>query len=68
MKGITLIAEKSHNKNITRIMGLEIFKFNLSNLVNKFQLKYACSVSTQTFKEKTSEKTVMFHLKKIILT
>jgi len=56
-KGINLVAEKSHNKNITRMVGLEPFKFNINSLVNKFQLKFACSVSTSVHKEKTAEKT-----------
>lgn len=56
-KGVTLVAEKSHNKNITRINGLEPYQFNVTSLVNKFQLKFACSVSTHTFKEKTQDKT-----------
>lgn len=56
-KGINLVAEKSHNKNITRMVGLEPFKFNINSLVNKFQLKFACSVSTHTTKEKNSDKT-----------
>jgi len=53
-----LIAEKSHNKNITRISGLEPFKINIDHLVNKFQIRFACSVSTHHVKEKNSEKTV----------
>lgn len=45
-KGITMTAEKAHNKNITKIVGLEQFGFDLEELSNKFQLKFACSVST----------------------
>ena len=57
-KGLTIIGEKTHNKNVTRISGLEPFLFNIPRLVNKWQLLFACSVSTQVVKEKTSEKTV----------
>jgi translation initiation factor 1 (eIF-1/SUI1) len=53
-----LVAEKSHNKNVTRINGLETFKINVENLVNKFQVRFACSVSTHHIKEKNAEKTV----------
>lgn len=45
-KGISMTAEKAHNKNITKIVGLEPYGFDLEELSNKFQLKFACSVST----------------------
>lgn len=56
-KGITMVAEKSHNKSVTKIIGLEPFHFNISSLVSKFQSKFECSVTTHTFKEKNAEKT-----------
>lgn len=51
-----MIAEKSHNKNITRIQGMELFGFDpasksetnpdsYQSLINYFQVKFACSVS-----------------------
>ena len=53
-----MVAEKAHNKNITRIQGLEQFGFNIPHIVNKFQLKFACSVSTHSIQEKNTERKV----------
>ncbi len=59
-KGVTLVTEKVHNKNITKISGLEPFKFNFNNLVSTLQNMCGCSVTTHHVKEKSGEKTVEF--------
>ena len=53
-KGIQLIAEKTNNKNITKIIGLETFivpKKEADQQINGFssalQQKFACSVNIQ---------------------
>jgi len=61
-KGIHLIAEKAHNKNVTRITGMEQFGFNIPHITTKFQLRYACSVSTHAIQEnKVEKKEVVVH-------
>lgn len=43
--GITITAEKSHNKQITKIDGLTFFNVNLDKLATHFQTKFASSCS-----------------------
>jgi len=52
-----LVAEKTHNKNVTRISGLDLFKFNFEHLSNKFQLRFACAVSLHHHKDKHGDHT-----------
>jgi translation initiation factor 1 (eIF-1/SUI1) len=46
-KGIEIITEKSHNKFITKVIGLEGFGFDLKllrELKDYCKVKYACSI------------------------
>lgn len=42
-KGVVLTAEKSRNKNITKINGLELFGLDIQVMSNYLQIKFACS-------------------------
>eukprot|EP01017_Pseudomicrothorax_dubius_P039988 TRINITY_DN6206_c0_g1_i1.p1 TRINITY_DN6206_c0_g1~~TRINITY_DN6206_c0_g1_i1.p1 ORF type:complete len:359 (-),score=135.95 TRINITY_DN6206_c0_g1_i1:197-1273(-) len=55
-KGITMVAEKAHNKNITKITGLEQFGFSLATLSKEFQTRFASSVSTHELPGKSAGK------------
>eukprot|EP01016_Furgasonia_blochmanni_P000252 TRINITY_DN1001_c0_g1_i1.p1 TRINITY_DN1001_c0_g1~~TRINITY_DN1001_c0_g1_i1.p1 ORF type:complete len:729 (-),score=327.94 TRINITY_DN1001_c0_g1_i1:179-2275(-) len=61
IKPIHLIAEKAHNKNITRIAGLETFAFNINAMVTYFQVRFACSVSTHDLPGKNAGREVVVH-------
>jgi len=50
--GITITAEKSHNKQITRIVGLTFFNANLDKLATHFQTKFASSCSVGDLPDK----------------
>lgn len=56
-----MIAEKSHNKNVTRVQGLEVFGFDLQELSAKFQHKLACSVSIHELPGKNAGKELAVH-------
>ncbi len=64
-KGIHLVAEKAHNKNITKINGLESFGFNLNSLSSKLQVKFACSVSIHEMPGKSGSKVRKYKERKI---
>lgn len=51
-KGITITAEKSHNKQITRIVGLTFFQINFDKLANHFQTKFASSATVADLPDK----------------
>jgi len=55
-KGISITAEKAHNKNITKLTGLEQFGIDLNDMSGKFQLKFACSVSLHDLPGKNAGK------------
>ena len=57
-KGISITAEKAHNKNITKMVGLEQFCIDLNELSSKFQLKFACSVSMHELPGKNAGKVI----------
>lgn len=42
-EGITVYAEKAHNKFITRIAGLGVYGINLDSLLTEWQIKFATS-------------------------
>lgn len=44
-KGVHMIAEKAHNKNITRIQGIEQFGIDVTVMSQYLQIKYASSVT-----------------------
>lgn len=65
-KGIQLVAEKSNNKNITKIIGLETFivpKSEIDEQINGFanslKEKFACSVNIQNLPGKNAGKVTM---------
>lgn len=66
-KAVSITAEKAHNKNITKITGLEPFCFDLNDLSSQFQLKFACSVSIHDLPGKNTGKVVLF-LKKYLFS
>lgn len=45
-----------HNKNITRIIGLEYFGLNPNSFTNKFQIKFASSVNVHDLPGKDAGK------------
>ena len=62
-KGVQLIAEKSNNKNITKIIGLETFILpkseadeQMNGFANQLQQKFACSVNIQNLPGKNAGK------------
>lgn len=64
-KGISLIAEKANNKNITKMIGLETFitpkkeaEEQLNWLANMLQQKFACSVNLQNLPGKNAGKVI----------
>lgn len=70
-KGIQLIAEKSNNKNVTKIIGLEAFivpKEESDEQMNGFggllQQKFACSVNIQNLPGKNSGKVSIYQFRK----
>ena len=67
-KGIQIFAEKANNKNITRLLGLEIFMIpkaevdrQIHGLANMFQQKFACSVNVQNLPGKNAGKEIVLH-------
>ena len=51
-KGITITAEKDHNKNITRVAGLSFFQVNFDKLRTHWQTKFAGSVTLNDLPDK----------------
>jgi len=51
-KGITITAEKSHNKQITKVAGLTFFQPNFDKLQNHWQTKFASSVTVNELPDK----------------
>lgn len=51
-KGITITAEKTHNKQITKIAGLSFFNPNFDKLMHHFQNKFAGSCSVNDLPDK----------------
>lgn len=65
-KGIQIVAEKSNNKNITKVVGLETFIFpkkeadeQLNWFAHHLQQKFACSVNIQNLPGKNAGKVHM---------
>jgi len=50
--GVTITAEKSHNKQITKIAGLSFFNPNFDKLMHYFQNKFASSCSLNDLPDK----------------
>jgi len=57
VKPLTIITEKVHNKIVTKISGLETFRFNIPKLASTLQSKLSAAVSTHHVKEKNAERT-----------
>lgn len=67
-KGIQLVAEKSNNKNITKIIGLETFIVprseadeQINGFANFLKQKFACSVNVQNLPGKNAGKEIIAH-------
>ena len=56
--GIHITAEKSHNKNINKITGLDSYGIDLDKLSTKFQTQFACSVSLHELPGKTEARVI----------
>lgn len=66
-KGIQIIAEKSNNKNITKIIGLETFivpkseaEEQIHGFANFLKEKFACSVNVGNLPGKNAGKVLLF--------
>jgi len=60
--GIEIIAEKQHNKFVTKIIGLENFGFDLKKireLRDICKVKYACSISMKEIAGSAKRKQLM---------
>ena len=65
-KGIEIITEKSHNKFLTKIIGLEDFGFDLKGLRalrDLCKVKYACSISLKEIPGSAKRKQLMKKVK-----
>ena len=52
---MSITSEKAHNKNITKLFGLEPFGFSdINKLSEKFKLKFACSCTVNELPGKVS--------------
>lgn len=60
-KPVHLTAEKSHNKNVTKVVGLEKFEIKPTAISSSLQLKFACSVSTHDLPGKNAGKELIVH-------
>lgn len=67
-KGIQIIAEKSNNKNITKIIGLETFivpkseaEEQIHGFANFLKEKFACSVNVGNLPGKNAGKEIVAH-------
>lgn len=60
-KNIQLVAEKAHNKFITRLSGLEPFGVDWDKLSSHFQSKYATSCTLADLPGKNAGKVDKFH-------